>query len=78
MNFYYSDGTKAGAVGYYGTFAATGKARAYCSAKGARKCSIKRISASLNAAGRNGKVYLKTSDSVCYQVNPLGRTGNAY
>ena len=77
MNFYYSDGTKAGAVGYYGTYAATGKARAYCAVKGARKCSIARIAATANAAGRDGKVYLKTSNSVCYQVNPLGRTGRA-
>jgi len=77
MNFYYSDGAKAGAVGYYGTYAATGKARAYCAVKGARKCSITRIAASSKAAGRDGKVYLKTSNSVCYQVNPLGRTGRA-
>lgn len=78
MNFYYSDGVKAAAVGYYGTFAATGKPRAYCAVRGARKCSIARIAASSRAAGRDGKLYLKTSDSACYQVNPLGRTGNAY
>lgn len=75
MNFYYSDGTLAAKVGYYGTYAATGKARAYCGTKGAPQCSIKKISTDSKASGRDGFVYLKTSDNACYKVRPLGRTG---
>jgi hypothetical protein len=78
MNFYYADGVKAGAVGYYGRFAATNKSRAYCATKGAPRCSIRQIDARSRTAGRDGKLYLKVSDSTCYKVNPLGRTGNAY
>ena len=75
MNFYYSDGEKAGAVGYYGVYRGTGKARAYCAVRGARKCFISRIAAHSKTAGRDGKLYLKLSDSTCYQVAPVGRTG---
>lgn len=75
LNVYYSDGTRAARLGYYGTYRVTGKARAYCATKGAPACSIKTIAADSKAAGRDGFVYLKTSDSTCYQVKPLGRTG---
>jgi hypothetical protein len=75
MNFYYSDGDKAGAVGYYGIYRGTGKSRAYCAAGGTPRCSIRQISANSRKAGRDGKLYLKLSNSVCYQVNPVGRTG---
>ncbi|MEY4669436.1 MAG: hypothetical protein RL518_2135 [Pseudomonadota bacterium] len=75
MNFYYSDGVKAGRVGYYGVYRVTGKPRAYCATRGAPKCSIRQIAANSKTAGRDGKLYLKVSDSACYQVNPLGRTG---
>ena len=75
IKFYYSDGVKAGAVGYYGVYRATGKARAYCATKGAPKCSIRQIAANSKTAGRDGKLYLKLSDSVCYEVSPTGRTG---
>jgi hypothetical protein len=75
MNFYYSDGVKAGAVGYYGTYRVTGKARAYCAAGGTPKCFVRQIATNSKKAGRDGKLYLKLSDSTCYQVNPIGRTG---
>jgi hypothetical protein len=75
MNFYYSDGVKAGAVGYYGIYRGTGKARAYCAAGGAPKCFVQKLSANSKRAGRDGKLYLKLSNSTCYQVNPVGRTG---
>jgi hypothetical protein len=78
MNFYYSDGVKAGAVGYYGVYRVTKKPRAYCAVKGARKCFVSRIAANSKLAGRDGKVYLKISDTTCYQVNPLGRSGSVY
>ena len=84
MNFYYSDGVKAGAVGYYGTYSKTGKARAYCAAGGAPQCFISQISSKSRRSGRDGFVYVQLSgssvaaaDTVCYKVTPLGRTGNA-
>jgi len=78
MNFYYSDGVKAGAVGYYGVYRVTKKPRAYCAVRGARKCFVSRIAANSKLTGRDGKVYLKISDTTCYQVNPVGRTGSVY
>jgi len=78
MNFYYSDGVKAGSVGYYGLYRVTKKPRAYCAVKGARKCFVSRIAANSRLAGRDGKLYLKTSDTTCYKVNPVGRTGSVY
>lgn len=80
MSFFYSDGTRAGQVGYYGTWSATGKARAYCAAGGAAKCSISTINSDSRKKGRDGFVYLqlnrKAGKTVCYKVRPLGRTGN--
>jgi len=75
MNFYYSDGVKAGTVGYYGIYRGTGKSRAYCAAGGAPRCSIRQIATKSKRSGRDGTLYLKLSNSVCYQVNPVGRTG---
>lgn len=75
LNVYYSDGIRAARLGYFGTYRVTGKARAYCATKGAPACSIKTISTDSKGAGRDGYVYLKTSDDTCYQVKPLGRTG---
>ena len=84
MNFYYSDGRKAGAVGYYGTYSKTGKARAYCAAGGVRQCFISQISSRSRRRGRDGFVYVQLSGSrvtaantVCYKVKPVGRTGSA-
>jgi hypothetical protein len=75
MNFYYSDGTPAGRVGYYGTYRANGRPRAYCAAGGAPKCSIADIAKKSKQSGRNGLLYLKLSQTACYKVQPLGRTG---
>ncbi len=80
MAFYYSDGTIAGAVGYYGTWSVTGKARAYCSAGGTARCFISQINANARRSGRDGFVYLqttKTKPTVCYKVAPVSRTGSA-
>lgn len=84
MDFYYSDGVKAGAVGYYGTYSKTGKARAYCAAGGAPQCFISQISSKSRRSGRDGFVYVQLSGSrvaaantVCYKVRPVSRTGNA-
>jgi len=75
LNIYYSDGTRAARLGYYGTYRTTGKPRAYCATKGAPACSIETISKDSKATGRDRCVYLKTSDNTCYQVKPVSRTG---
>lgn len=82
MPFYYSDGTVAGSVGYYGRFAGNGQPRAYCAAGGAPRCYISQIAKHSTTGGRDGFVYLQFSktgtaakDTVCYKVRPLGRTG---
>ncbi len=80
MSFYYSDGSLAGVVGYYGKWNQTGKARAYCAAGGAPQCFISSINTNARRRGRDGFVYLQTNprtgNTVCYKVRPLGRTGN--
>ena len=75
LNVYYSDGGQAAKLGYYGTYNATGKPRAYCGAGGTAQCFISRINTASKTSGRDGFVYLKTSDKTCYKVKPLGRTG---
>ena len=81
MSFYYSDGSLAGAVGYYGKWNVSGKSRAYCAAGGTPQCFINQINTTSRRGGRDGYVYLQTSRktgaTVCYKVRPLGRTGNA-
>lgn len=78
---YYSDGTQAARLGYYGRWNVSGKPRAYCAAGGAPACSNRTLSAGARQRGRDGFLYLQTSStrgrSVCYRVRPNGRTGNA-
>jgi hypothetical protein len=79
ISVFYSDGTLAARLGYYGTWNVTGKPRAYCAAGGTPQCFNSRISRDSRRSGRDGKLYVRTrtgSNSVCYRVNPLGRTGN--
>jgi hypothetical protein len=73
---YYSDGTEAARLGYYGRWNVTGKARAYCAAGGAPACSNSALNRNARARGRDGKLYLKINGSTCYRVNPIGRTGS--
>jgi hypothetical protein len=79
ISVFYSDGTVAARLGYYGTWNVTNKARAYCAAGGTPQCYNSRISRDSRRNGRNGKLYVRTktgSNSVCYTVAPVGRTGN--
>jgi hypothetical protein len=75
LSFFYSDGSKAGEVGKYGIYNGNGQPRAYCGSGGTRTCSIKRIDANSKISGRDGFLYVKTSNDTCYRVRPLGRTG---
>jgi hypothetical protein len=79
LSVFYSDGTLAARLGYYGTWNVTNKPRAYCAAGGTPQCYNSRISQNSRRSGRNGSLYVRTrsgSDSVCYKVRPIGRTGN--
>lgn len=83
MEFFYSDGTKAGAVGYYGRWSYTNKPRAYCAAGGAPRCYNSVIRSNATKNGRDGKIYLQfrgkgTSNTLCYRANPVGRNGDAH
>lgn len=79
MSVFYSDGTLAAKLGYYGRWNVTNKPRAYCAAGGTPQCFNSRISQNSRRNGRDGKLYVRTTsgaNSVCYKVNPVGRTGN--
>lgn len=81
-SLYYSDGTLATRLGYYGTFGGNGKPRAYCAAGGVPKCFISSIYTQSKQKRRDGKLYLQVSNAktgpktMCYRVSPLGRTGS--
>lgn len=84
-SIYYSDGTEAAKLGYYGTWSrshgGTGRPRAYCAAGGASACSnstmaLRSRQRGVNGKRRDGKLYVSMGRGrPCYQVNPLGRTG---
>jgi hypothetical protein len=79
ISVFYSDGTLAAKLGYYGTWNVTNKPRAYCAAGGTAQCYNSRISRDSRRNGRNGRLYVRTTNgtnSVCYNVSPVGRTGN--
>lgn len=72
---YYSDGTLAAVMGYYGRWNVTGRPRYYCAAGGTPACSNRTLARDSRARGRDGKIYVKL-DSTCWRVNPIGRTGS--
>ena len=82
---YYSDGSLAHKLGYYGRWDVTGKARAYCAAGGAPKCFTSQIArnsrARTRSGRRNGRLYVKmttASPGRCVEImNPAGRNGSA-
>lgn len=80
--FYYSDGVKAGELGYYGTFFGNGKPRAYGAAGGAPQHFAAEISKAASTKGRDGTLYLlmtqvrEGSATSCKRFNATGRTGS--
>ena len=84
FSVYYSDGTLATKLSYYGQFDGNGRPRAYCAAGGVPPCSIKDISEAASADGKDGYLYLQLSGrrratkTYCYRVAPIGRTGTLY
>jgi hypothetical protein len=81
--FFYSDGSVAGAVARYGTFRGNGKPRLY-GAVGRAPQHIASEIASKAATIGNGKLYLQISAAVsggatvCKEFNPQGRNGSLY
>jgi hypothetical protein len=73
---YYSDGSLATRLGYYGTYAGNGKPRAYCGVGGVPKCNNRKLARDSTRKLRDGYLYLKTKPGTCYRVNVVGRTGS--
>lgn len=79
---YFSDGTRAAQLGYYGTFAQNGKPRAYGCSNGAPQHYAAKIAVEAKEKGRNGKLYLRMAsdktgpNTLCKEVNAEGRTGD--
>lgn len=74
---YYSDGTQAARVGYYGTYHGNGKPRAYCAAGGAAPCSVSTVSSNARRKRTGASLYLKINSRQCIQFNgsPGARNG---
>ncbi len=81
--FFYSDGTLAGAVAKYGTFRGNGKPRLYGAVGQAPQHFASEIAQKAATIG-NGKLYLQVSGAtqgsgtVCKEFNPVGRNGSLY
>ena len=75
--FYYSDGTLAGKLGYYGRYSANGRPRAYCAAGGAPRCSVSSIYAKARRKKTGSYLYLKSNSTTCFKFNgaPGARNG---
>lgn len=81
--FFYSDGTFAGAVAKYGTFRGNGKPRLYGAVGQAPQHFASEIAEKAATIG-NGKLYLQISsatqgaETVCKEFHPAGRNGSLY
>ena len=79
---FYSDGTLAFRLGYYGTWSANGKPRAYTGTYGAPKVYVNKIVKRSKIKGkdgikRDGKVYIAIGNKKCRYAIPGKRNGNA-
>ena len=75
---YYSDGTLAFSLGYYGRWEGNGQPRAYCGTGGAGVCSSRSVSSNARAKGRNGKVYIDFGGKSCRSATPGIRNGSPF
>ena len=80
---YYSDGTLAFKLGYYGTWSGNGgRPRAYTGTHGARTVKVKNIVKASKAKGKDGKkrdgyVYIRIKGKKCASAIPGKRNGRA-
>ncbi len=81
--FFYSDGSFAGAVARYGTFRGNGKPRLYGAVGQAPQHFASEIAQKAATVG-NGQLYLQISgasqgsETVCKEFSPVGRNGSLY
>ena len=75
---YYSDGSLAFSLGYYGRWEGNGQPRAYCGTGGAPVCSSRSVSSNARAKGRNGKVYIDFGGKSCRSATPGIRNGSPF
>lgn len=77
-NAYYSDGTLAFKLGYYGTWEGNRKPRAYCGSGGAPRCSAKGVTNDAKKSGRDGFVYIDFGNKQCRKARPGARNGSPF
>ncbi len=77
VSAYYSDGTLAFKLGYYGRWSGNGKPRAYCSV-GVPRCSVKKVVRDSKTSGRDGKVYLTWTSTSCRSATPGVRNSSGF
>lgn len=77
---YYSDGTPAFKLGYYGTWEGNGKPRAYCGAGGAGRCVVSKVVSDSKKSGRDGKGYIVFNKKTksCRSFIPGKRNGSPF
>ena len=78
---YFSDGTLAFRLGYYGIWSGNGKPRSYTGTYGAPKVYVKNIVTKSKRKGkdgikRNGKVYIAIGNKKCRSAIPGKRNGS--
>lgn len=74
VSAYYSDGTLAFKLGYYGRWEGNGKPRAYCGTGGVGTCSASSITKA--AKRKDGKIYLDFGNKSCRSATPGQRNGS--
>lgn len=78
VSAYYSDGTAAFKLGYYGRWEGNGRPRAYCGAGGVGTCSASGVAKASRQKGRDGKVYLDFGNKSCRSATPGQRNGSPF
>ena len=72
---YYSDGSLAFRLGYYGLWEGNHRPRAYCGAGGVGSCSASGVSSAARKSGRDGYVYVDFGAGLCLKAKPGIRNG---
>jgi hypothetical protein len=75
---YFSDGTLAFSLGYYGRWEGNGQPRAYCGTGGAGKCFVKAVSNNARSGKRDGNVYIDFGNGSCRRAAPGKRNGSPF
>ncbi len=70
---FFSDGTLAFKLGYYGRWEGNGQPRAYCGAGGVAMCSVSSVVSNSRKSGRDKSAYLKLNKNTCARFTPGAR-----